>query len=348
MILTQNFAISGIFSIILSFILLYFFNKNNLLLDQISSSKHKQLTKVGFHNKISVCGGIIIYLCCILFFGNELFYLKCLGTFVLIIGILSDTNKLNSPKARIICQFFAVLLLLLFDTNLALTNLRIDFINNILEIKTFSLLFTIFCILILINGTNFLDGINTLVIGYYLLVLMTVILTAKHFNLYFNLNILYLMIFLCVVFLFNFFNKIYLGDSGSYLISFLISFFILDFFSMNDLISPYFICLLLWYPAFENLFSILRRTLKKTKLDQAYQDHLHQMIFKVLCNKMLFNTKYLNTAVGILINLYNLIIFSISYKYYLNTKYLIFFIFINIFIYLLLYLFIKKKLNHLN
>ena len=348
MILTQNLVIACIFSISLSFILLYFFNKNNLLLDQISSSKHKQLTKVGSPNKVSVCGGIIIYLCCILFFGNELFYLKCFATFILTIGILSDINKLNSPKVRIICQFLSVLFLLLFDTNLALTDLRVNFINNILETKIFSLLFTIFCILILINGTNFLDGINTLVVGYYLLVLMTVIFTATHFNLYFNLNIFYLMIFLCIAFFFNFFNKIYLGDSGSYLISFFISFFILDFVSMNNLISPYFICLLLWYPAFENLFSILRRTFKKTKLDQADQDHLHQMIFKVLYNKLFFNNKYLNTIVGILINLYNLIIFSISYKYYLNTKYLIFFIFINICVYLLLYFFMKKKLNHLN
>ena len=348
MILIQSLTIAGVFSIFFSFILLYFFNKNNFLLDQVSSSKHKQLTNADSLNKISVCGGVIIYFCCIFFFDNDLLFLKCFATFILMVGILSDINIINSPRIRITCQFFIVLLLLLLNEKLVVTDLRIDFINNFLEIKIFSLIFTIFCILILINGTNFLDGINTLVVGYYILVLIAATLIAINFNLYINSNIFYLIIFLSVVFIFNFFNKIYLGDSGSYLISFLTSFFILDFISKNNLTSPYFFCLLLWYPAFENLFSILRRIFRNKKLDQADQAHLHQMIFKFLYNKFLFNKKYLNTTVGILINLYNLIIFFISCKYYLNTKYLIFLISLNVSIYLFLYFFIKKKLNHLN
>ena len=58
---------------------------------------------------------------------------------------------------------------------------------------------------------------------------------------------------------FNFFQKIYLGDSGSYIVALVTSFFTLEFVNANDMISPYFICLLLWYPAFENLFTIVRR-----------------------------------------------------------------------------------------
>ena len=33
----------------------------------------------------------------------------------------------------------------------------------------FNYIFVTFCILIILNGTNFTDGLNTLVIGYYLI-----------------------------------------------------------------------------------------------------------------------------------------------------------------------------------
>ena len=344
--LIQNLSITLIFSLLISFVLYYFLSKNNILLDQVSSSKHKLLTTKYSSNKVTLCGGIIIFLCSILFFDNELLILKILSTFILIIGILSDTNKLESPKIRILFQFLIVAFLLLLYENLAISDLRIYFINNILEVKFISILFTIFCILILINGTNFLDGVNTLVVGYYLLVLTIITITSIQFNLSININIFYFIIFLATIFIFNFFNKIYLGDSGSYLISFLTAFFVLDFVSQNHLVSPYFFCLLLWYPAFENLFSILRRYLLKKKLEKADQGHLHQLIYNFIDNKQIYNQKYLNTITGVFINLFNLFIFSISFKYYLNTKYLIMFIFINIFVYLLLYFFIKEKIKH--
>ena len=346
MILIQNLFIAGLFCLLITFLISYYFKKNNILLDQIRSSNHKQLTSKNSKNNAILCGGIIVFLCSIFFFETHLLVLNILSAFILVVGILSDINKLNSPKIRIIFQFFTVLFLLLLNDSLTISDLRIDFFNNILETQFVSILFTIFCILILINGTNFLDGINTLVIGYYILVLGVILLTSMQYNLYFDPNIFYLIIFLGIVFLFNFFNKIYLGDAGSYLISFLTAFFILDFVSNNDLVSPYFFCLLLWYPAFENLFSILRRFCSKKKLEQADQGHLHQMIYKILKNRNIFNKRFLNTTIGILINSFNFFIFIILYKYHLYTKYLVLGIFLNIFIYLILYFFIKKKLNH--
>ena len=45
------------------------------------------------------------------------------------------------------------------------TNLQI--LDLILENKFLSIFFTTFCILILVNGTNFIDGTNLNVISYY-------------------------------------------------------------------------------------------------------------------------------------------------------------------------------------
>ena len=343
MISIQNFFLSIIFSTFLSFFLYYFFNKKNFLLDQISSSKHKQLTSKNSSNKVILCGGIIVFINSLFFFDNQLYIIKIFSFFILIIGVLSDINKFNSPKFRIISQFFIVLVFLLLNKNLIISDLRIDFLNNYLEVELISIFFTVFCLLILINGSNFLDGLNTLVTGYYILVLTTIVIVSIEFNLNFNPNVCYLIIFLSIIFLLNFFNKIYLGDAGSYLISFLTAYFLLDFFTNNDSISPYFICLLLWYPAFENLFSILRRFFLKKKIDEADQGHLHQMIYTKLKAISFINKKYLNTSTGMLINFFNFIVFLLSYKYYFFTQNLIMIIIFNVMIYLILYFSLKKK-----
>jgi UDP-N-acetylmuramyl pentapeptide phosphotransferase/UDP-N-acetylglucosamine-1-phosphate transferase len=345
MILIQSLLFAGTSSLLIAFIMAYFFNKNNFLLDRTNTAEHKQLTASNTNNKAILCGGIIIFISSIFFLDNNLYPIKIFGGLILIVGILSDINRLNSPKIRILAQFFIALIFLLFYENLAISDLRITILNNILEIKLISILFTIFCILVLINGSNFLDGLNTLVVGYYILVLGIIVTTSIQFNLYLDTNIYYLIIFLSVVFIFNFFNKIYLGDAGSYLTAFFTVFFILDFFTKNDSVSPYFICLLLWYPAFENFFSIVRRTFLKKKIDEADQNHLHQMIYCILLAKNYLNKRYVNTATAILINLFNFFIFTLSYKHYFLTKNLIIVIFFNVFIYLLLYLFCKKKLN---
>ena len=345
MISIQNYFLPIIYSALLSFFLYYFLNKKNFLLDQISSSKHKQLTSKDSSNKVILCGGIIVFINSLFFFDNQLYIIKIFSFFILSIGILSDMNKFKSPKIRIFFQFFVVLIFLLLNKNLIITDLRIDFFNNYLEIELISIFFTIFCILILINGSNFLDGLNTLVIGYYILVLTTILIISIKFNLNININICYLIIFLVIIFLLNFFNKIYLGDAGSYLISFLTAYFLLDFYFNNNSVSPYFISLLLWYPAFENLFSILRRFFLKKKVDQADQGHLHQLIYTRLKVLSFINKKYINTFTGMMINSYNFIIFLLTYKYYFSTQKLIMVILFNLIVYLLLYFSLKKKVN---
>ena len=52
----------------------------------------------------------------------------------------------------------------------------------------------------------------------------------------------------------------YLGDGGSFLFGSIFSLILIEFYLNNPgTISSFFIVLLLWYPAFENLFSIIRK-----------------------------------------------------------------------------------------
>tara|TARA_B110000305_G_C19413496_1_gene626746 strand:+ start:626 stop:1660 length:1035 start_codon:yes stop_codon:yes gene_type:complete len=324
----------------ISTVIIYIFNKNNILIDKISSSKHKNLQE-NTKNLPPLCGGLIILICSVLFF-KDFFIVTLFGLFFLVIGIFSDTNKISSPLIRILSQFIISFLFVILSSS-NIFDLRVDILNYFLEIKIISILFTIFCILILINGSNFLDGLNTLVLGYYILTCIILIYVSNNFNLNINPNISLLIISLFVLYIFNFFGKVYLGDSGAYLIGFFISFFVIDFSLKNTLVSPYFICFLLWYPAFENLFSILRRMTSKSRIDSADKQHLHHLIYGYFLQKNLIKSVYINSLVSNLINFYNLVIFVLFSKFYLSTQFLITGILLNVSVYLFLFFFLKKR-----
>ena len=62
----NNFYIIFI-TFLLSFLIGNVFRKKNILIDQVTYSKHKKL-KNNFLKSPPLCGGIIIFLCSILFF----------------------------------------------------------------------------------------------------------------------------------------------------------------------------------------------------------------------------------------------------------------------------------------
>ena len=343
MIIERNFFVVFFFSLIVSFIIFYIFKKNHILIDKTFFSAHKKLINSPLRSP-PLCGGLIIFICSLFFFKESMF-LNLFGLLMLILGIFSDSNKISSPKIRLFLQVILLLsFVLLID--LRINDIRVNFLNKLLNINLISIIFTIFCILVLINGSNFIDGLNTLLLGYYILVCSFLIFLSNEYNLVLNQNINLFIIFLIVIFLFNFFGKFFLGDSGAYLISFYLAFFVIDFSTKNNSVSPYLICFLLWYPAFENLFSILRRTIKKKKVQEPDQNHLHQMIYNFLTKKKLINYKIINTSTGLIINFFNIIMFLIFYKFYSKTDILVIGIMINIFVYLSLYFSIKKKLEH--
>ena len=114
--------------------------------------------------------------------------------------------------------------------------------------------------MILINGTNFIDGLNGLVLSYYLVVVFIIFkLGLFELSVLNNFDVYLIMIVLSYLILFNIFNQLYIGDSGSYLIGFYIGYFLIQIYENSQIFSPYFIALLLWYPAFEILFSIIRK-----------------------------------------------------------------------------------------
>jgi len=290
--------------------------------------------------------GVILILNLLVFNNNIFFSFFCLLIFI--IGFLSDLQIIANPIKKFLIQLIIVFFFF-FTFDISISSTRIVFLDNFLQIKTFSIVFTIFCLLVLINGTNFIDGLNTLVVGYYLIILSIVLYlsTKNHHNINFY-DFYYLWFSLVIIYFFNLFSKSYLGDSGSYLLSFVIGFYLIQY-SDNNLyllkpVSPIFILLLLWYPAFENLFSIIRRLKKKVHPASPDNYHLHQLLFIFIKSKFKKNTKinYINSISGNLINFYNLLIFLLASQYYNHTKYLAYFLILNISVYLFCYYLLQK------
>ena len=129
----------------------------------------------------------------------------------------------------------------------------------------------------------------------------------------------------------------FLGDSGSYILGFIFSVVLIETYNLNNSLSPFFIILLLWYPCFETLFSILRKNVVKKSPLSPDINHLHQFIFLFIKKKFKYNLLYSNIISANIINLYNAIIFLISINYFSNSQVQILLILLNLVLYTVIY-----------
>ena len=320
----------------------YFFTKKKILIDKSINSKdsHKRFVNIK-NNKVPLSGGFffLIGLGYLILFSQPILFFFL--TLIYLVGLLSDTHFITSAKSRFFFQIFIILAMVL-HSEIGIRDIRIPSFNYLLNFHFISIIFTVFCILILINGSNFIDGVNTLLCGYIVSVLLIVFyISVKNFLIIDQLLIKYFIIILFIFFIFNFLNKSFLGDSGAYLISLFLGFNLLMFFSKNNQISPYFIVVLLWYPAFENLFSILKRLFFKRKSYLPDNTHLHHKVF--VSDKFNLTKNKLSTITGMLINFYNFFIFLLASQDIYSTKFQVKIILFNIFMYLFIYFLLFKN-----
>jgi UDP-N-acetylmuramyl pentapeptide phosphotransferase/UDP-N-acetylglucosamine-1-phosphate transferase len=316
----------------------YFFLKNNFLLDDIKFSKHKSLAK---NKKTPISLGFIFVIFCLIFLENSFFQLKLFLFLFFIIGFLSDLNIVTSARFRLLSHIILVLCFVIIN-NFFITKIYLTTFDYLLANKFFNIFFVTICICVLINGKNFIDGLNTLLIGYVILLLTCIYFVSINYSLNLDFNLYKItLIFFLALYSVNFFGKSILGDGGSLSIGLFISYVILNFYLINDSISPYFIALLLWYPSFEILFSIIRKTSIGIQPFAPDSLHLHQLLYKRV--NYFKSTELNNTVASSFINLFNLFVFYLgSLKIYSNS-YNIYLILFSIFIYIVSYIILIKK-----
>jgi UDP-N-acetylmuramyl pentapeptide phosphotransferase/UDP-N-acetylglucosamine-1-phosphate transferase len=326
-----------IFYPFLIYLVNFFLTKKNLLPNYSGDNHQKFFNK----NKIQLSGGIFL-LPIFFIIAYDYSIVLIISIFsIFLLGLFSDIGFISSAKLRFLIQS-VIIFLFLFNSDSTLTSVRIDMFDLMLENYLFSLFFTLFCLMILINGTNFIDGLNGLALTYYLMIIF-IIFSLKLFEYSFlnNLDVILIMIIFIYLILFNIFNQLYIGDSGSYLIGFLFGYFLLQIYENNHLFSPYFVALLFWYPAFEILFSMIRKIKFKKSPFKPDNKHFHHLLFLYVHKKFKFNNNLSNNLSALIIIFYNALIFLVAVQNIQHTALQVSLLSFNTSIYLILYL----KLN---
>ena len=285
-----EFSFLSIFTLITFFVFLMISRyshkiKNGILLDKDFSKPQ------AFHQSaISRCGGVagifslnIFFIIYFLLYSNILFEYIILCNLMFLIGFLDDIKIKISPSKRL----FLMIIFLFFsihNLNLEINNIDIRFLLDFLKINFFSSIFVMFCFLFIINGANLIDGFNGLLtINLIIINLILIQINISSGNNEFAIFLISQIIILLIFLLFNFPKaKIFLGDSGSYLMGTLIALNSIITNNLNPTYSSFFFCTVLFYLFFEVFFSFVRKVIQKKSPVHPDNKHLHMLIYKRL------------------------------------------------------------------
>ena len=323
----------------------YILKKFKLSLDTATKTeKHKLLLR---EKNLTPLSGTYFFLPIIIltFYNLDFLALICC-TFLFLLGLGADLKVISSYKLRLVFQFL-FLSGLFYSSNDLFIDTRILVLNDLMNYNLVRVLLCTFFFMVLINGFNLIDGTNCLCALNIFIITIFIYLVLNRLNVeYFNYEILLLAISLLTFLIFNFFGKNFLGDGATYGLGFLSGYLLLNLSLLEHKISPYFVANLLWYPAFENLFSIIRRNISKKNNYLPDNDHLHHLIFKFFEKKILKKNKFLlSSFIGILLNSFLLLGYLIGYYYYNYTYVQVLTIFSGIFFYLITYYLLKKNFS---
>ena len=182
-----------------------------------------------------------------------------------------------------------------------------EYLGNI-ELGKFRIPFLLLAIGLLINATNYIDGIDGLLLTFFLSCLIYYIFLIDDI-----MTINLLKLFVAASFLNLILNllpsknkfKVFSGDSGSLFIGFFISFMTIDLYNSFN-IHPVILIWPLWYPVYDFLFVSINRLKNKKSIFKADNTHLHHTII----NK--FNGNKISPIILFLLS--NSLVIFIGYK----------------------------------
>jgi len=274
--------LSAVLSFILNFILQRLFIRYNFIDNINERSSHDQIATRSGGSSVY----IVLFLISIIsyLFGFALFDYSVLVplSILFLIGLYDDIYNVDF-KLKFIFQ--VIVAKMIIDNGLVIDNFHGFFgfyeINRIL-----SQLLTIFIIVAIINAINFIDGIDGLAISISFLFLI-----SFEFFAFINTDFYYLSIIifgsLIPMYYFNFRkkNKVFLGDSGSYLLGGLICLYVLKILSQGYLIKPefdlnkvLFVVSLLIYPIIDIIRIFFMRIIQGKSPFLADKNHIHHKI----------------------------------------------------------------------
>ena len=251
-----------------------------------------------------------------IFHNLELFSLLILIFAYFFLGLYDDKYKLN-PLKRLILSISIILFAIFLNENLLIKNLSLSFYKHRIFLDNLSIVFTIFCILILTNSLNFYDGINgqsCFIFIYF----FTYLLLRSDFNLFYLTCIVLLLIVVSQ----NLKNMLFLGDSGVYLMSIILSISLIYEHNIHkSIVFADEIFFLLLLPGLDLLRLTISRSLNKKNPLLGDRQHIHHLFINkfslLFSNIILLLMSILPLFLFVFLNLNFFIVFSVFLVIYI-------------------------------
>ena len=273
----------------LSFVFKFLWKKN--VLSNINFIQYAGEQRV-HEGEIPRVGGLLIYIILILFsffssdpsFSQKLQLMLLSVLPMMIVTVKEDLFHNVGFKTRLIALIISsFLLLILVVESFPVVN-HIPLISNLFNYPLFSFCFFALSLVTLANGCNFIDGMNGL-FGFYMLGgLMSCLQLTYIVNDTFMAQ--YILVYAIPMILFLIFNfplgKLFMGDSGAYLIALLTGVWVIYFFAIHDSISSWNAGFIFFYPIIEAVYSVVRKLSQKKSPFYPDREHLHLKIFDIL------------------------------------------------------------------
>ena len=318
--------------------------KNGILLDE------DFLKPQSFHQyPVTISGGLAVLISFFIFLKiYDLLYSKILYDYLLIgasmffVGFLDDLKTHIKPSVRLLLMI-SILFIIIYFLEIKIFNIDFPLLSFLINNKFFSSVFVLLCFLFIINGANLIDGFNGLLaINLLIINIILLVINLNNANLEFSFILISQIIILLLFLLFNFPKaKIFLGDSGAYLVGSLSALNVIITNNLNPNISSFFFCTLLFYLFFEVFFSFFRKIIQKKSPIYPDNKHLHMLSFyKISKNLGKNNANFLNS---IFINIIYLILVIPSLYFADSPTLSRYWFFILLFIYVGIY----SRLYHL-
>ncbi len=258
-------------------------------------------------NKTSLIGGSIVMLNIILIFFTDFFlgtsffdfylnidnqliflFILCL---IFILGFYDDKFNLN-PNKKFVLLTFITLIFIILDKNLLVQKISFSFYPHKIFIENYSIFFTVFCFLILINALNFYDGINGQSLIFYFIVFSYLLIISEKFEFYGI--ILFIITFLLFL---NLKKLLFLGDNGIYVLTIILSTAIIYEHNVyRNIIFVDEIFMLLFLPGLDLIRLTITRLFKGKNPFYGDRNHIHHLLIK---KYSLLNTNLILSFLGI-------------------------------------------------
>ena len=245
-----------------------------------------------------------------------------LSSFFLILGMIDDKSSL-SPVKKTFTILIVLFLVIPLNDKLIINKLFFEDFSLVINLYQANIFFTIFCVYFFFNLINFSDGANgvTLSLGIFWLIIFIIFGSIN------NNFLIFLLLSLILILLFNLKGKIFLGNSGSSLISIVFACLFIINYNLDYSLKCDEIFLLMFLPAIDCIRVTLVRIINNRSPFHPDNNHFHHLLINRFSKNIVFLPYTLISSLPFLVSIYfNTIVVFIS----------------SLIVYFVIYFFIKK------